>query len=103
MKDIGMSRLEVADLESVLGTGPGRRLYYRIIFQVACLESASYQASGQAMAYQEGRRSVAIALMQEAQAICPELWIRMLKERLTAAEIEVVDRRLQPNREEGIK
>jgi hypothetical protein len=88
-----MEARDAADLDALMRTDFGRRLYYRLVFRLAGLESPSYQASGQVMAYQEGRRSLAIVLKDEAQAVCPELWIRMLQERLAVAEQESARRR----------
>ena len=83
-----MEARETADLDALMRTDFGRRWYYRIVFQIGILESPSYQTGGQGMAYQEGKRAIAIHLRDEAQAVCPELWIRMLQERLAAAEYE---------------
>jgi hypothetical protein len=95
LKDLGLQleAREAADLDAILRTDFGRRWYYRMVFRLAGLESPSYQASGQLMSYQEGRRSVGIALKNEAHAVCPELWIRMLQERLAVAEQEGARRR----------
>lgn len=98
--DIKMAAREAADLDAIMSTEFGRRWFYRLVFQIAALEAASYHNSGQAMAYQEGRRSVAIQLMQEAHAVCPELWMSMLKERLSVAEYERAQRE-EAYQEEG--
>lgn len=95
LKDRGL-RLEArdsADLDALMRTDFGRRWYYRLIFRIAGLESPSYQPSGQLMAYAEGKRAIGIELRDEAHAVCPELWIRMLQERLLAAEQESAQRR----------
>ena len=91
--DIKMEAEEAADLDALMRTDFGRRWFYRVVFLECKLESASYQPSGQLMSYLEGQRSIAIILRDKAQAVCPELWIHMLQERLSAAEQESALRR----------
>lgn len=69
------------DFISWLSSSQGRRLYIRIITQ-AGLWSSSYVESPTGTAYNEGRRSVALGLLTEAQRVCPELHARALKEQL---------------------
>jgi len=75
------------DFLSWLTTSQGRRLYVRLITQ-AGLWSSSYVESPTGTAYNEGRRSVALALLTEAQRVCPELHATALREQLNAAAVE---------------
>lgn len=80
--DYQVEEREAADLDAIMRTTEGRRFMYRMVFRVGGLQSPSYDTSGQAMSYREGRRAMALILLREAQAVCPELWIRMLQERM---------------------
>lgn len=70
-----------ADLLSWLGSPQGRRVFLRLLTQSG-LWSSSYAESPTATAYNEGRRSVALALMTEAQRVTPELYSLALREQL---------------------
>lgn len=84
---------DAADLDVVMRTAEGRRLFYRLIFLLGRLESPSYEAHGGLMSYREGWRGLAILLRDEIQAVCPDLWIRMLSDRLVAWQAEQEDKR----------
>lgn len=73
------------DLRAVLGMPAGRRFLNRVLVQ-AGLYSGSYAESPTATAYNEGRRSLALALLQEAKRVSPELYARGLREALDAEE-----------------
>ena len=84
---------ETLDLEQVLETEHGRRFYYRLVFEMCNLESATFNpqikdgvCSSLHMAHDEGRRDVGRVLLQEAQAHCPHLWRQVLNEALVRAE-----------------
>jgi hypothetical protein len=83
-----------ADFISWLTTSQGRRLYVRIITQ-AGLWSSSYVESPTGTAYNEGRRGVALALLTEAQRVCPELHATALREQLNMAAIEATTPTIQ--------
>lgn len=74
-----------ADLREVMSTPGGRRFVHRLIAQ-AGLYSPSYAESPTATAFNEGRRSIAIALMDEAKRVSSELYKRGLRETLDAIE-----------------
>lgn len=80
--DHKLDGLEIRDLQELMKGAAGRRLYYRIVFELCGIESTSYANSGQYMAFLEGRRSIGIKLLQEAQQHCPEAWPRMVAERI---------------------
>ena len=74
-----------ADLRAVMGGPVGRRFMRRLLEQ-AGLYSSSFTSEASGMAYNEGRRSVAIALMRELHRVCPEDWVRMVREQLAEQE-----------------
>lgn len=75
-----------ADLRLVLSTPAGRRFFWRVLTQ-AGLQSTSFVMGDQsATAFNEGRRSVALALLLEAQQVAPELYTAGLREQLDAQE-----------------
>lgn len=71
------------DLRAVLATPAGRRLFLRLVTQAGTY-SGSYAESPTATAFNEGRRSIGISLLREAQLVAPELYARALKEGLDA-------------------
>lgn len=71
------------DLIAWLSTMQGRRLFIRLLTQGG-LWSSSYVESPTGTAYNEGRRSVALSLLTEAQRVAPELYARALREQLDA-------------------
>lgn len=88
-----LSADERADLLHVMGSKQGRRFYYRLVFLLAGIETESFDSGirdgvclGVHMARNEGRRSVGLTLLQEAQRFAPELWVSMLAERLAAGK-----------------
>ncbi|MDP2270926.1 MAG: hypothetical protein Q8K32_09365 [Archangium sp.] len=75
-----------ADLRSVLSTPAGRRFVWRWLTQ-AGLQSSSFVSGDQSgTAFNEGRRSIALALLAEAQRVAPELYTTALREQLDAQE-----------------
>lgn len=71
------------DLRALLALPGGRRFLVRLLTQ-AGLYSSSYAESPTATAYNEGRRSVAIALMVEAQRVAVDKYLLALKEQVDA-------------------
>lgn len=67
--------LHDADVRTVMGTQAGRRFVRRLVEQSGLL-SPVFADSPTATAYNDGRRAVAIALLQECQRVCPELWVK---------------------------
>jgi hypothetical protein len=80
-----------ADLRQVLSTLEGRRFFWRLLEQ-AGLYSPSYAEKAEATAFNEGRRSIAIALLQEAQRVAPEKYLAALKEQQDSLETEAAAR-----------
>ena len=77
-----------ADLEVILGTPPGRRFLYRLIFEIAGTESLSYTGNAETY-FREGRRDVGLTVRAEAQDNFPELYIRMVAEQMATRQEEV--------------
>lgn len=84
MKAADIARQNDADLRGWLSSTQGRRLYLRQLTQ-AGLWSSSYAEKATATAYNEGRRSVALDLLREAQRVCPELHAQALREQIDQA------------------
>lgn len=77
-------RLREADLRAVMATGSGRRLVWRLIDDAAGTFGGTYTGEALSGAYGEGRRSIGIALMAEAQRVARVDYVRMLAESLEA-------------------
>jgi hypothetical protein len=97
--DRRLDAIEAADLDELLRHDWGRRLYYRLVFEMCLLESGSFEpgikdgiAAGLHMARNEGIREVGQRLAREAQAVSPELWSRMLLERIAGLAEEAHQR-----------
>jgi hypothetical protein len=80
-----LSELERQDLLALMATEWGRRLYYRLVFELCLLESGSFDTNGSTMAMIGGVRSVGTILKNEAIEHCPELWCQAVTERTMAA------------------
>jgi hypothetical protein len=94
-----LSAIEAADLDELLRHDWGRRFYYRITHEMGLLVSSSFEpgikdgvAAAIHMARNEGIREFAIRLMDEAQAVAPDLWSRMLMERIAGRAEEARQR-----------
>jgi hypothetical protein len=90
---------EAKDLESVLGTAPGRRLYCRLVFELGNIEALSFNpdikdgvCAAIHMAHNDGLRAMARIMYQEAQQVCPELWARAMGERLAKSASDALHR-----------
>lgn len=86
------------DMRVLLSSPAGRRLFWRVLTQSG-LYSSSYAESPTATAYNEGRRSLGLALMQEAQRVDPARYAMALREQLDAAELDDADARKTPTEE----
>lgn len=76
-----------ADLRVVLGNAAGRRFFWRLLTQAGLQSSSFVMGDQSATAFNEGRRSVALALLTEAQRVAPELYTTALREQLDAQEL----------------
>lgn len=80
-EESAFGELDRADLEMLLRTEWGRRMYYRLVYRLAGVDSKSFSTNGSWMAFCEGRRDVGITLRDEAMRTYPDLWVRMISER----------------------
>ncbi len=90
-----MRQFEVDDLKAVLSTESGRAFYYRIVFELAGLETPSWSphikeglSASLHHAYLEGMRAVGRIMLLEAQSKFPAHWRDMLNERLAKEEAD---------------
>jgi hypothetical protein len=107
--DRRLSAIEAADLDELLRHEWGRRLYYRVTHEMCLLASGSFEPGGAGddgirlallTARNEGIREVGQRLAREAQAVAPDLWTRMLQERI-AGLAEEAHKREQAKRTEN--
>jgi hypothetical protein len=82
-----LRRKQDEDLRHVLAEPQGRRLLWRLIDSAGTF-GASYAGEPQATAFNEGRRSVGIALMLEAQRVAQARYVQMLQEVMPKPEPE---------------
>ena len=78
------------DFRLVLSTWQGRRFLWRLL-HAAGLYAPSYADSPATTAYNEGRRSVALHWLAEAQRVAPESYALGLRELLAAQEAEAAE------------
>jgi len=90
---------EASDLEKLLCTDFGRRVYCRLVFEMGNIESLSMNfdikdgmCAALHMSHHEGMRMMARIMYQEAQQVCPELWQRAMAERLAKAASDAIHR-----------
>lgn len=90
---------EVKDLDEVLRTPAGRRLYCRIVYELCNIEGVPFNfdiKDGVCLAmhnaYYAGTQGVGHVLAQEAVQHCGELWAKMLDERLAKLRADAVER-----------
>lgn len=76
-----------ADLETVLSSPAGQRFYVRLLVQSGLWAPSFVAESSASSAYNEGRRSIGIALMSEAQRVCLPKYLAALKAHLTEESI----------------
>ena len=72
------------DFRTLLELQPGRRFLWRWIDDVTGAFGLSYSGDPLSTAYAEGRRSIGIRLMAEAQAVSSDLYLLMLQEAMEA-------------------
>jgi hypothetical protein len=70
------------DMHSVMSTPQGRRLVLWLIDRVCATFGASYAGEPSQTAFNEGRRSIGIALSSRAQEWAPVEYVEMLREQL---------------------
>jgi hypothetical protein len=70
------------DMKAVLSTPEGRRFFWHLLDDVTRLHAASFTGDALTTAYAEGRRSVGIELMTEAQRVALPGYRAMVAEAL---------------------
>jgi hypothetical protein len=80
-------RMRNDDLTFVLGSPQGRRFFWDVLDRRAGTFSGSFTGNSQTF-FNEGRRSVGIELMADAQQLAPELYGLALQEQLKATAEE---------------
>lgn len=73
------------DLRALMAGAQGRRFVWRIISRAAGTFDTSFAGEAHASsAFNEGRRSIGIALMRETQKLAPMSYVEMLSEALSS-------------------
>lgn len=78
---------EKADLTTIMATPSGRRFMWNLVEACGVLD-ASFAGDERMTAYNEGRRSVGIELVQRLQAVTPDAYLKMVVEQATLAAEE---------------
>lgn len=73
---------EQADLEAVMGTPAGRRFVWKLLGETGLYRS-SYHPSA-LIHFQEGQRSIGLALLARLTADCPDQYLMMQSEAIDA-------------------
>lgn len=83
---------EIDDLNKLLATDFGRRVYCRLVFEMSAIESLSFDpgikdgaCQAQHAAFNDGMRAIGRLMFQEAQQFCPEAWALAQNERIAKA------------------
>lgn len=74
------------DLRWVLSSPVGRRFFWRVLDDVCATFGRSYDGTPLGTAFSEGRRSVGLALLTEAQRVAPSDYVHALQEAVAAQE-----------------
>lgn len=76
------------DFQDVMATPAGRRFVWRIIDSVSGTFGASHTGDALGGAHGEGRRSVGIAIMREAQRVASQQYIEMVREWIEERQLD---------------
>lgn len=74
------------DVRWLLSTPMGRRVFWRLLDETCGTFSRSYDGTPLGTSFAEGRRSVGLALMTEAQRLAPADYVHALQEAVAAQE-----------------
>lgn len=78
-----------ADIRRVMSDAGGRRFVWWMLDGVAGAFGPSFSGDALQTAYKEGRRSVGLALLVEAQRVCPAYYVDMLREMFASMPVVV--------------
>lgn len=81
------TREQDADLLAVMRTPHGRRFVLRVVEEIAGVMSDTFTGSSETF-WREGKRSVGITVMQEAQRVAPQEFLGALNESYAARREE---------------
>ena len=76
---------EVADFQWMMGDQRGRRIVWRQLAAAGVFQS-SFDPTAMTMAFNEGRRSEGLRLLAQIHALCPDLYVTMMKEQSKCQE-----------------
>ncbi len=76
--------LRDAQLRTVLSTPAGKAFVWRLLTNVTGVFGPSFSSDPALTAFNEGKRSVGLALMKEAQRVAPGSYLEMTEERINA-------------------
>lgn len=82
-------RRQDADMRAVLSTPEGRRFFFRLLDGVCNLHGGTFTGNSQTF-HLEGRRSVGVELLKEAQGVAPEAWALALQEQMALQRDDVL-------------
>lgn len=88
-----LRRQHEEDVRAWLGTEHGRRVFMWLMDGLCGTCGPSFTGNAPSTDFREGQRSIGIALMTEAQQVCPELYVLALQETLEARADEERRRR----------
>lgn len=83
---------ELADVRDVMATPQGRRLMYRIVYEVCHIEALSYSGTSDTNV-REGERNVGLTIKNELMDQHPDMYLQMILEMLTARREDLLKRK----------
>lgn len=69
------------DLKAVMAAPAGQRFVYRLA-EYCGIRTHAVVSSPELLAYSEGRRSIGVDLLDDAQRVAPQAFVEMMRERL---------------------
>jgi hypothetical protein len=74
------------DVRQVMATANGRRFVWELVDTLCGTFAGSFAGEPHATSFNEGRRSVGLAVMQQVQRLSPREWVQALAEALASRE-----------------
>ena len=81
-----------ADLQGVMSTPQGRRFVWRVLSHMSGAFGLSFTGNNTTF-FNEGRRSIGVELMTEAQRVAPADYVHMLNETLRAQQDDALHKK----------
>lgn len=85
------------DMQTLLKFPWGRRIMWRLFGKTNVFHQTYVQGSSDATAFNEGRRSIGLALFSEVLEIQPEAYLKMLKQAKEDEDARRADERINGN------